>query len=335
MNYRNALSNDIDKLHDMLSKLGFHNIKLNRKDFRFGYDSDSNSSAISLDPEGLRFFDFKSSKSGDLLDLISYKLGISIGKAMNWLRGFLGVDIGFEKVEENPFTRAIKEIKANIDDEMELVEYDDSELNQYEKILSRLFMEDGIGLSAHIKFDIRYDNESDRVLIPIRNENGKLVGIIGRLNVKDVKKGVAKYLPLIAYPKSKVLYGLHENNDYLGDTMIIVESEKSVIKAHMYGYKNVVALGGNFISNHHLRLIRQRRPKRVILMLDKGLNSEHIKEQRDRLFSSNPFYKVNVGYIDSNNIEELPNKANAFDLDIGECEKVIGMVKWLGYNKED
>lgn len=334
MNFKSVFVDNVDLIERLLLELNFAHVKYNKDGFRFGFDDYSNPTAMVLNPSNLKFIDFRNNKSGDILDLICYKLEISISSGLSWLTKFLGVGVSFDS-NEDPFRRLIKEIKDDIEDSIELTEYDDSELNPYPKIFSKLFEDDGIGLLPQIIFDIRYNDEEERVLIPIRNEEGKLVGAIGRLNQRNVPKGVAKYLPTIRYPKARVLYGMWENRDFLNDTMIIVESEKSVIKAAQYGYRNVVALGGNRLSDHHLSLIKRLNPKRVILMLDKGLRNEHILTQRDRLFSKNPFTRINVGYIDSNNIGILPDKANCFDLDKEDCKKVLDMVKWCGYRKGD
>ena len=57
--------------------------------------------------------------------------------------------------------------------------------------------------------------------------------------------------------KSKVLYGYWQNKEFIKNNkyIIVVESEKSVLKLAEYGYRNVVSTGGKTISKYQVELI--------------------------------------------------------------------------------
>lgn len=327
MDYKSILHNDIDKIEEILAKLGFSNITYKNKNFRFGFDEHGDASRFNFSLDYMKYIDFRDGESGDMIDLIKAKKEWTTYKAVNWLQLTLGGQISLTGKVDN----ILKTLSRTLDDmgldPEELVVYDDSVMDGYHNGYYKLFLDDGVGPLAHIVFDIRFDEEINRILIPVRNENGELVGIIGRYNSKEVPKMMAKYLPSIPYPKKQVLYGVWENRDYLSETIYVVESEKTVQQAFSMGYRNVIAIGGNRISDEQLSIIRKLNPKRVIMLLDKGLTNKrgenHYFEQGKRLVSRNPFIKYLVGYLDSNMVEYIPDKANPFDLDKDTCKRVL------------
>jgi DNA primase len=117
---------------------------------------------------------------------------------------------------------------------------------------------------------------SERIVIPIRDEIGSLVGIKGRL-LKDENINDDKYVYIYSCPKSKILYGLYRNykNIKKQNEVIVVESEKGVLKLQSMGYKNAVAIGSKSISKTQIdKLIRLCVP--VTIALDKDVKKEEI-----------------------------------------------------------
>lgn len=79
--------------------------------------------------------------------------------------------------------------------------------------------------------------------------------------------------------------------------MIIVESEKSVLKAAELGYRNVVATGGKTISKYQIELIT-RTGCTPILALDKDVEEEELKNIANMFMDGIPIYAI----IDKDNI---------------------------------
>ncbi|MGL6101488.1 MAG: hypothetical protein ACRC0G_17960 [Fusobacteriaceae bacterium] len=335
MDYRDILSGDSDKIEELLVKLGFTEVTYSGKKFRFGLEEGGSSTRFSFSTELMKFMDFRDGESGDLIDLIKLKKGVSTYRAINWLQLSLSKDVSLSGKLDNSLKKTNKIIDDMGADSEELPVFPNSSLDEYENGYYNLFLNDGVGAYAHIMFDIRFDPSANRILIPVRNEDGFLVGIIGRYNSKSVPTGMAKYLPTIAYQKKKVLYGAWENRNYLSEVVYIVESEKTVQQAFSMGYRNVVAIGGNTISTDQLSVLRSFNPSKVIILLDKGLRDRGIKnhylEQASKAISKNPFLKYVVGFMDSNNVDELPDKCNPFDLDKATCAKLLkNNIEYIG-----
>jgi DNA primase len=114
-----------------------------------------------------------------------------------------------------------------------------------------------------------YDRFRDRLMIPIRDARGNIVGFGARGLSKDA---VPKYLnspqsPL--FDKSKLLFGLSDARRSIreGETAIIVEGYMDVMQAHQAGYTNVVAQMGTALTEAQMRLLA-RYAKHLILALD-------------------------------------------------------------------
>ena len=64
--------------------------------------------------------------------------------------------------------------------------------------------------------------------------------------------------------------------------VILVESEKSVLKAYQLGIRNVLAIGGSSISKYHIELLKQNGITNVIILFDQDKNIKDIKKNIDK-----------------------------------------------------
>ena len=114
----------------------------------------------------------------------------------------------------------------------------------------------------------QYDLFRGRLLFPIRDVGGSVVGFGGRL----LGEGQPKYLnspqtPL--FDKSTVLYGLDQARQTIrrDDQAVIVEGYMDAVIAHQHGYANAVAALGTALTEQQVRQLR-RYSKNLVLALD-------------------------------------------------------------------
>ncbi len=115
-----------------------------------------------------------------------------------------------------------------------------------------------------------YDFFRGRVLFPIQNITGRVLGFGGRILKIDKKS--AKYYnspESIIYNKSKILYGLFQaKHDIIKeDKCFLVEGYTDVISLHQAGVKNVVASSGTALTEGQIRLIK-RYTKNITILYD-------------------------------------------------------------------
>jgi len=114
----------------------------------------------------------------------------------------------------------------------------------------------------------KFDFFRGRVMFPIHNITGKVLGFGGRTLRSDKK--TAKYFnspesPI--YHKSDVLYGIYfARKDMMNkDNCFLVEGYTDVISLHQAGIENVVASSGTALTNGQIRLIKRFTPNITIL----------------------------------------------------------------------
>ena len=329
---KDLLKNNEDKLYEILTDIGCYNIhKSSENQFRFGLDDEGSGSGNSLLIDTLNYKSFSRDISGDIITLVSEMKNIEIGDSIRWLGNKLGVANTYynRNPVKLPFDGFFKKYsKIQNDNNYILKIYDKKILLKYIKYgTSLLFIQDGISAITQEEFSIGYDIVSNRITIPWINENGDLVGIMGRKNKTELHKKECKYLPVIDFSKSFVLYGLYQNyrNILNSNYIIICESEKSVLKGREIGLDNVVSLGGNDISPRQAKLIKSMCCD-VIIALDEGISLEHCKEQAEKVKIDNPFFSNNVYIVDmnmTNNNLIQKEKVSLLDLDKNIIEKIL------------
>ncbi|MDF1673875.1 MAG: DNA primase [Vicingaceae bacterium] len=119
-----------------------------------------------------------------------------------------------------------------------------------------------------VKESKKFDRFKGRVMFPIHNLSGRVLGFGGRILKTEDK--AAKYVnspESEIYNKSKVLYGIYyakkmitqDNNCYL------VEGYTDVISLYQAGVENVVSSSGTSLTEGQIRLIKRFTPNITIL----------------------------------------------------------------------
>ncbi|MFH1956232.1 MAG: DNA primase [Patescibacteria group bacterium] len=104
-----------------------------------------------------------------------------------------------------------------------------------------------------------YDRFRDRLMFPIENYHGNIVGFTGRAMKEDES---AKYLnspQTLVYSKSEVIYGLSKAKQYIKekDCVVLVEGQMDVISSFQCGAKNVAAISGTALTGEQIRILKR------------------------------------------------------------------------------
>lgn len=115
-----------------------------------------------------------------------------------------------------------------------------------------------------------YDRFRGRVMFPLKDHRGRVVGFSGRLLEKDAKE--AKYIntpETKLYHKSKMLFGYKELLSEIKKKgeVIVVEGEFDVISSSQNHVNNIVAIKGSALTNEQVKLLA-RIAKKILLCLD-------------------------------------------------------------------
>jgi DNA primase len=120
------------------------------------------------------------------------------------------------------------------------------------------------------KDERQYGRFRARLMFPIHDEQGRVIGFSGRVLDADVKG--AKYVNSPETPlfhKSKVIYGLDKARRPIiaAESALICEGQLDTIACHMAGIENVVAPQGTALTADHARVLK-RYANEVILCFD-------------------------------------------------------------------
>lgn len=104
------------------------------------------------------------------------------------------------------------------------------------------------------------DNYRGRIIFPIHNQSGKVLGFGARIIQSNNK--APKYINTPEneiYVKSKILYGSYFARLAIdkADECLLVEGYTDVVSLHQAGIENVVASGGTSLTTDQLRLIKK------------------------------------------------------------------------------
>lgn len=105
-----------------------------------------------------------------------------------------------------------------------------------------------------------YDSYRGRIIFPIHNQSGKILGFGARLIGKNDK--APKYINTPEneiYVKGRILYGIYFARQAIdkADECLLVEGYTDVVSLHQSGIENVVASGGTALTPDQLRLIKK------------------------------------------------------------------------------
>lgn len=307
------LLNNPESIIQILEYYEFTNIKLLRNEIRLSYGENHDASAIRIkltNNDGLFVQDFvRSDNKGDLISYIMKARTVKFTEVMSCIKNILGIS-SYAVKKKKVFGGFFDPIKNKTSYESKV--YPESILNEY-KGCNAKFLKDNISFTTQQKFGIGFDIQSQRITIPIRNAYGELIGIKGRCNYEP-NDDEPKYLYIVPCAMSTTLYGYSENYDSLigAEEIYIFEAEKSVMQAYDFGVRNCVALGSNNLSINQIKLLYFLQPKRVVFMLDKGLDYSQTYNNRDSLLKFCRMNEIEVYMWDWKN-SDLSDKSSPTD----------------------
>ena len=126
-----------------------------------------------------------------------------------------------------------------------------------------------MGLLAERESGGFYDKFRNRIMIPIRDENGRMTGFGGRiLDPNDIPKFMNSPQTVL-FDKGRLLYGLDRARKPIraADQAVIVEGYLDVIAVHQAGYENVVSPMGTALTEDQIRLLKKF-TRKIVLALD-------------------------------------------------------------------
>jgi len=118
------------------------------------------------------------------------------------------------------------------------------------------------GLAVKTDRGMLLDRFRGRIMFPIHNHLGKVVGFTGRILPQYEGEGIGKYINSPESPifnKSKLLYGFFKSKNVIKETgaAFLVEGQMDFLMSWQAGVRNAVASSGTALTSDHLHLLRR------------------------------------------------------------------------------
>ena len=310
----------------ILEIFGCHKARINGREIRCAREEGWNPTAVVIRLTNNENLLVKDYELNTVLDLINYLIKIknaNFKDVMNAIKQELHLDSIYNYKRKVGLFGGLYDGLSRHNGEISVTTYPEKILKHYGNAPCLLWLKDGISLSTQRKWSIGYDVQSQRITMPIRTSTGEIMAIKGRLN-GEPEEFEPKYLYIVNGPMSQTLFGYSENYSSLYENdIIVVESEKSVLKLDSWGYNNVVALGSNSLSTTQAKLLMSLNPKCVTFMLDKSLPLENTKKNAELLKTFCTMKQVEIKYWNWENNLTLDEKSAPCDDSKEEFQYII------------
>ena len=314
------------KIEDILQEIGCHSIKYhsigNPDPYWSAANIDGNNrTAINIyNKESLKCInhtrDIRIGKNEftDLISLVCFNKKLELFNGIKYICDMLGISYYHDFDENIPesirITKLIYEMQqGNIDiEEKPLKPISNQILKYYKPYVNDMFLNDGISYETQQEFQIGYDEQSNRITIPIFSEINDLCGVKGRLFKKELEEWEQKYIYLEPCARSKILFGLNKTYPYImkHGEIFVGESEKFPLQLWSMGYYNSIGIGGTKVTNYQIEKLT-RLGVNIIFAFDKGIEKKEIEDIANRFVDG-----INIYYLyDDKNI--LNNKESPSD----------------------
>lgn len=315
-----------ESIINILEAFNCHKARINGREIRCAREEGSNPTAVVIrliQNENLLVKDYE---LNTVLDLINYLIKIKKAEfkdVMNVIKQELHLDSIYNYKKKSGLFGGLYDKISRSNGEISVTTYPEEILKQYGNTPNLLWLSDGISLNTQRKWGIGYDVESQRITMPIRASTGEVMAVKGRANF-ELDEFTPKYLYIVQGPMSQTLFGYSENYSSLYENeILIVESEKSVLKLDSWGYNNVVALGSNSLSTTQAKLLMSLNPRCVTFMLDRDLPLENTKRNADLLKTFCTMRQLEIKYWNWENNITLDKKAAPCDDSKEEFEYIL------------
>lgn len=320
------LQSNPDNVIKVLEKIGHTNIKDKGYYLQMSNIDGDNPTALCILKDSLIYSNFSHNKKGSFFSLIMDEVGCNFPDALEYVAKCIGYRSKNKVIIHKPFHGFYEDlIRAERCPELSLKTYSEGDLPPNDS-LSKMWLDDGVGLQVQEKFGIRIDHASNRIIIPEYDFYGHLVGAKGRYNGKcPMDERWSMYIP---YSKSYVIYGYHQNYNNIQHKQkaIVLESEKAVLQLATMNCNLGLAVGGHDISETQAIYLKKLGVD-IIIGFDAGISEEECQEQARKVMVDNKLWKNKVGYID---MRGMPDKVSPTDMGKDVFSQLIkGKIIWL------
>ena len=281
----------------ILEHLGYKDIK-DKGDYFAARNSDGdNSNAFVIYKDTLKYNNYTRGHNGNIISLVMNTCHCEFPKALELLSKWIGFK-GSDYQIKYPFHSFYKQVIADQYGTIPMLMAYDEELLPPNNNYSLKWIKEGVNIETQKTFGIRFDLESNGIIIPEYTVDNRLIGAKWR-NADPFCEMNERWNMYLKFNQSYNLYGLNINYPTIikRGKVIILEAEKSCCHLYSWGCRLGVSINGHHISKVQQTLLKSLMCDEIIIGFDKDVKEEEVRYNCEQLKTNNLIYKNKISYI--------------------------------------
>jgi len=241
--------------------------------------------SLFITPSKNMFHCFSCGVGGNILNWLMIFEDMPFNKAVDKVGELSGTDV--KHLKQCSALKVFKEIKRLHDGcfkkENNIVRtiLNESEFEKYSVDIPDEWVEEGINSNVMKFFNIRIDEDANRIVYPIYDAELNLIGFKGRTrykNYKDIK--IQKYMNYQKIGTTDFFVGMKEQYSSIinREKVIIFEGIKSVMKAYGWGYDYCLAAETSYLNEEQVKILIRMGIKDITIAFDSDVEMKKIIE---------------------------------------------------------
>ena len=294
---QDTIKSDPNLIVTILEHLDYRDIKDKGNYFSARNNDGDNSNAFVIYKDTLKYNNYTRGHNGNIISLVMNTCNCEFPKALEMLAKWSGFKGNDYKIKY-PFHSFYKKIVADKYGILEPLQIYSEDLLPPSCNFSLKWINEGVKLDTQKKFGIRYDLETNGIIIPEYSVDNCLVGAKWRNADPDCEMN-ERWNMYLKFNQSHNLYGLNVNyqNIVKKGKVIILEAEKSCCHLYEWGCCLGVSVNGHHISNVQKTILKSLMCEEIIIGFDKDVKEEEVRYNAEQLRTENVIYKNKISYI--------------------------------------
>lgn len=239
------------------------------------FHSGDNTPSLCINPVMNRWHCFGCGSGTSVYDWIMQRDNINFLEALKKICNRVGENPeDYVESESISFLRQLKKTKSEsriFDSCRTILDFQKDYLDVYSDELPKEWLEEDMTEEALRHYNIRIDNNANRIVYPVFDADDNLIGVKGRTRIKAYKElGLSKYINYYKIGTIDYFQGWQQAYPEIKNrkSVIIFEGIKSCIKAYGWGIPNTVASETSALSDGQLKLLIKTGIPEIIIAWD-------------------------------------------------------------------
>ena len=288
---------DSEALNEICSQIDLYEYASENYDFeKRGLDSYATHCPLHVDktaslfitPSKNMFHCFSCGVGGNLVNWLMTFENLSFNEAVEKVGKLSGVDIkNLKQCESLKIFKSIRRITLKDNSKKITREIlPETEIDKFSDEIPQEWVDEGINPDVMKIFNIRIDNEANRIIYPVYDKEFRLIGFKGRTRYENYKAiGIQKYMNYTKIGTTDFFIGMKEQYEKINQLkkVIIFEGIKSVMKAYDWGYDYTLAAETSCLNDEQIKILIQMGIKDITIAFDSDVDIKKIRESTTML----------------------------------------------------